>query len=1256
MTRILKSVFWATGGAFLMIGLFGWYDRLFNGHANVNYTSLVPWGLWVATYIYFIGLSAGSFLISSLVYVFNVRRFENIGRLALFSALVTLVLALLSIVVDLGHMERAWEILVHPNFRSPMTWMIWLYSMYFLLLVVELWFVLRRDLVIGRAGTGLRARLYRLLALGSKESSDESARRDRRIVRILGTIGVPVAILFPGGVGALFGVILARPLWNSGLFPILFLLSALASGAAFLTVVSAIFQDGWRKNRDSVISLGRIVLGLLALDLLLQFSEMLVAFYGEVPDRVASLQLIVAGPYWWVFWIWQLGIGSLIPILLLVLPTRRDPRWVSAAGLLVTAGFLGLRLNIVVPGLATEEIRGISTAIASARMSADYFPSVSEWLLSLGVLGLGLVLFGVGEHLLPSEKPAGEPEPSGGTSGTPTTTGPGVRGNARRTFIKGAAVATVAAVAGAQVQQRATFGASEHVLPTNAAGEKQWGRDAGSWIASCCNMCGGQSGILAHVVDGVVTKIEPNHWNPTNYSNVSTDFFDGYTERTGCKEGGSLCPKGNAGIAQLYDPDRVKKPLKRTNPDKSMGADPKWQEISWDQALDEIAAKMKTLRDAGEAHKLVWFSEDHSFVHIQQDFCKLYGTPNYSNHSNLCDVARKASFKVTMGDDRPIADFGQSKYILLFGWNPTSAIKWVYLPRVITRAIERGARMVVVDPYLSDTAAKAQEWVSIRPATDGAFALAMAHVIIRDGLYDKDFVARWGVGFSDYAAYVNDKTPAWAERITSVPAKTIERIAREFATIKPALADVWSGPGQHSNGVQGGRAIALLNALVGSFDRPGTMLVPDRRGNRHTPVTADDTAAAALKRPRVDELERYPLGHGSGVYTRGFTNMVNGTGPYQPKMGVVIFQNLLMSVPGQQTVAKALAKLETLVVVDTMLSETALLADYVLPGTTYLERYDLTTHWVSWTAVGLRQPVVKPIFGQLAEYEIVAALGRRLGLKQKDGNDFFRIGPLSRKPIEDLTAWYEDVLSNELKTGGPAITLDELKALPGAVYVDKGGTRYQKYLDAIAPDKLVGAFYDGDPSTDGTVVFNKPKGTRLGVVIGGTVVKGFNTASGRIDFSAAWLGAKQDANGKKVSALPVYEPRDWQPSTEFPLFLINWKEASHTLSRTQNNPLLLEIKPDNPLVIHPDTADRYAISDADLVWVESPYGKVQAKVKVSRRIHPEVVGLQHGFGHTGLGRLAKGRGTTDSPLRPTVSDPLAGQALHKEACVRVFKA
>ena len=838
--------------------------------------------------------------------------------------------------------------------------------------------------------------------------------------------------------------------------------------------------------------------------------------------------------------------------------------------------------------------------------------------------------------------------------------------------------------------------------------ERRYGRDAGEWIASCCNACGGQCGIFAHVVEGRVVKIEPNPWNPNNYSNISQDFFADYTPEAGVGEGASICPKGNAGLYGLYDPDRVREPMKRTNPRKGLAEDPGWEAITWDQAISEIAGRFGALRDAGHPEELLWWSEDHSFTHPQQDFCALYGTPNYSNHSNLCDVSRKASFKMAMGDERPLADFIQSKYILLFGWNPTSALKWIHLGRIITQALERGARMVVVDPHLSDTAAKAQEWVPIRPATDGALALALAHVIIRDELYDPAFVREWTSGFDEYRRLTAAATPAWAEKITTVPARTIERIAHELGTTRPALVDVWSGPGQHSNGVQGGRAVALLNGLLGTLDQPGGMMIPDKSGSKWNQAVPEAPITAA----RFDGLGDLPWGHGSGVYGRGFQRLLDGSGPYTPKAGMAVFQNLVMSGPGSDRVAEALARLGTFVVVDTHVSETALLADYLIPGTHYLERYDLNSHWVTWSALGLRQPVVGGtqqapskytfrggIFGQMAEYEFVAALGREMQLRNKAGQEFFSIGATSGEPVESLTAWYEEQLSNELKTGAPKLTLDELKALPGAVWVDPKGTTYAKYAAALK-SKLVldadGTVWDkpaDDPARkqlalviDG-VVYDKPvadggtavgriiaeqawftdgdklidvpklegaKPKQIGYAIGGTDPRrGFMTPSGKFEFHNAKFPDKADLNGLPVDADPVYRPRAWQPDAAYPLFLINWKEASHTLSRSHNNPLLMTLKGTNPLRIHPDTAARYGIADGDAITVESENDSVQAIADVTRRIHPEVVGAQHGFGHIALGALAKGKGTAFGTLNRIAFDPISGQATHKEICVRV---
>ena len=399
----LKRWFWILGFALLAIGSIGWGDRLIFGHRHANYGSVVTWGLWVAAYIYFIGLSAGSFLISSLVYVFDFHQFERIGRLALFTAVVTLLMALLSIVADLGHMTRAWHVLLYANFKSPMAWMIYLYSAYFAVLLAELWLLLRVDFVKGQNAPGAKGQVYRFLAFGSTEASEASRLRDRRRVKTLATLGVPLAICFHGGVGALFGVVAARPHWHSGLFPILFILSALVSGGALLTVIAATFKDGWERNQEIVFTLGKLVLALFLLDLLFQVSELLVGFYGAIPSHVAGMKLMLKGPFWWVFWIGQVLVGTLLPGWLLI-KRRHDAHLVTLAALCMVVGFFAMRLNIVIPGMAVEEIEGLGRAFASPRMTVLYMPSLMEWLVSAGVLGLGLVLFGLGERYLPDEQ------------------------------------------------------------------------------------------------------------------------------------------------------------------------------------------------------------------------------------------------------------------------------------------------------------------------------------------------------------------------------------------------------------------------------------------------------------------------------------------------------------------------------------------------------------------------------------------------------------------------------------------------------------------------------------------------------------------------------------------------------------------------------------------------------------------------------------------------------------------------------------
>ncbi|MCL5965998.1 MAG: molybdopterin-dependent oxidoreductase [Deltaproteobacteria bacterium] len=752
----------------------------------------------------------------------------------------------------------------------------------------------------------------------------------------------------------------------------------------------------------------------------------------------------------------------------------------------------------------------------------------------------------------------------------------------RRDFLK-----WTSGLAGAAIASGLIWDGKLGLFREARAQEKMAGK--GRWIYTTCQMCGGTSGIKVHVVDGKVVKIEPNEYNPIGVANISTD----YAAQKAL--GGRMCAKGNSGVRALYDPDRLKTPMKRIGPRDS----DRWKAISWKEALDEVSGKLLEIREKHGPESLFWCTEDSSFTDMQSDFNLLYGSPNFSMHSNTCDVARKASFKLVMGDDRPLADFANTKYALVFGWNLLAATKWALLPGVWNLGRARGAKMVYVDPFYNQTAAKADEWIPIRPGTDGAFALALGHEIVKNRWQDEEFIRDYTVGFDKYVDFVKDKTPEWAEKITSVPAETIRRVAKELATTKPAVVDVWSGPGHHTNATDGGRAIAMLPALLGQYDKPGTMISRQAMGGKRRAFNVDKPKA-----PRIDGLgTKYPFAHVSGIYTETRDSMLSGQ-PYRLRAGVFMFQNFVMSVPNTQKNIEALKKLDYIVVLDTMMSETARLADIVIPGSHYLERWEVNVNWVTFPATAIRQPAVKSVINGMTEQEFILALARKMGLKDKDG-----------KSLPDT---YPEYISDQLKNGPIGKTLDEMLALPGGVFIG-GGTQYEKYRK-----------------------------------------NGFGTPSKKIEFFS------EQMEKKGLNPLPDYVEPVYKPTSGFPLYLVNYKQAEHTHSRTFNNDWLMEMKPDNPLLINAATAARLGVKDGDPVWLESPYAKAKATVRVTERIHPEVVALQHGYGHWGFGKVARGAlnkintwcpaGTADGMFLAGVSEKASGMAVHKEIGVRVTKA
>jgi len=388
------------------VGAWAVVQRLLLGHELANYGSYVVWGLWVSAYIYFIGLSAGAFLLSSLIYVFASKELEKIGKLSLLVAVVTLVMALLSIWFDLGHMERFYFIYTRPNFRSMMAWMVWLYTAYFLLLLAETWFALRADLARWSASDGWRRFIANLLLFGRTSLTERSQAWDRMVLRLLGSLGIPLAIAFHGGVGALFGTVVARPYWHTPLYPIMFLTGALVSGGALMTATVAFF---WPKQDPKyavmVQRLGQIVLMILLFDLLLEWAEFSIPMWYGVGPEYELLQKVLFGPFWWVFWVLHLLLGSLIPIVLLVTRAKK-PFWVGIAGGLIATTFMAVRLNIVVPGLIEPQLRGLEEAYQNPRLLFEYVPSLFEWQVVLFIVSLGFGLFYLGYRLLPLVEPA----------------------------------------------------------------------------------------------------------------------------------------------------------------------------------------------------------------------------------------------------------------------------------------------------------------------------------------------------------------------------------------------------------------------------------------------------------------------------------------------------------------------------------------------------------------------------------------------------------------------------------------------------------------------------------------------------------------------------------------------------------------------------------------------------------------------------------------------------------------------------------
>jgi thiosulfate reductase / polysulfide reductase chain A len=477
------------------------------------------------------------------------------------------------------------------------------------------------------------------------------------------------------------------------------------------------------------------------------------------------------------------------------------------------------------------------------------------------------------------------------------------------------------------------------------------------YIPSMCEMCVWRCGLLAKVEAGRVVKLEGNPDHP--HSN------------------GKLCPRGQSGLMNTYDPDRVLTPLIRVGK-RGSGT---FRKASWEEALDMVSENMLSIKK-NYGPEAMLFSTTHCLSQAQfENLLNAYGSPNYGTQRSLCFNAMIVANLVSFGMQEPDRKYDDLKYIILTGRNLMEAIS-TSETSALSAAIDRGAKVVTLDPRFTKTAAKSSEWLPIRPGTDLAFHLAMLNVIVGEGLYNQQFVTKSTSGFDKLPAAVASYTPAWAAQITGIPAETIQRIAREFAAAAPyAMAHNGWRTSNFVNSFQTERTITILNAMVGNW---GVAMFPSGGEETAALGVIPQPAYPRISAQRLDGVPwKYPfVPLDIGVFQELREAAISGQ-PYQAHGWFISRQNPAQSLPDRGRTLQVFNKLDFVVTIDILMNDTAWLSDVVLPEASYLERYDPLN--IVGDKAFLRQPVIAPQGEGKSGLWIYKQLGQRLGL-----SDYFQ--------------------------------------------------------------------------------------------------------------------------------------------------------------------------------------------------------------------------------------------------------------------------
>ncbi len=837
----------------------------------------------------------------------------------------------------------------------------------------------------------------------------------------------------------------------------------------------------------------------------------------------------------------------------------------------------------------------------------------------------------------------------------------------RRSFVKAsAATGGALAVSGRLIPTLKAF--AQATGPTGAA--------LGEWLPATCQGCTSWCSKQVYVIDGRAVKIRGNP-----HSKVSV---------------GAGCPRSHLALQQVYDPDRIKTPMKRTNPKKGRNEDPLFVPISWDEALNTIADKIMELRNNGETHKYMLMRGRYSYMRdiLYDRMTKIIGSPNNISHSAICAEAEKFGPYYTEGlwDYRQY-DVENARFVLIWGADPLAANRQVsYYSKAWGTVIDR-AQIAVVEPRLSATGAKADIWLPIEPGQDGALAAAIAHVILTEGLWYREFVGDFNDGanrfqtgqtvleedFSEIHTYglvkwwnleLKDKTPEWAASKTGLPADQIRYVGQQYGKAAPhAISWVGGGPVMQVRGGYASMICHALNGLVGAVDNVGGTQASNKVYSQDFPKPddfLDEIAQNGKKHEKIDHRGRleFPALNsgksGGGVVTNNAAEGILNEDPNDIKVAIAYMNNFTFSCGQPERWERALAKIPFVVHLTTNASEFSWFSDILLPNTHHhFEKYGYTkAHGNGYRHVTLMQPIIKRLGDyKTDETEVPWLIAEKLAARGFDN--------LLRHFKE-----YKDPETGKEPTNEKEFALYALKYATHKCWdpaEHKGGDKFSGW-DEFAK---VGVS-NSDPYPVRKRWSKMKTKTEKFEFYSETLKEALEKHAEKhgVTVDQVLEACFYQARGEQAFIPHYEEPLTDGDPKEYPLVFVDYKSRLNREGRSANCSWYYEFKDLDPgneawedvVQINPVDGKSLGIASGDKVRLTSPTGRIECTAKLWEGVRPGTVAKCYGQGHWAYGRLAAKvfgkvpRGGNNNDLIPAVYDRLSGSTVrHAGTRVKIEK-